>query len=218
MRDCFSVAPRVRTRLLATRCRAPGEPDDSRIATQPLHGEPGIPIASGREFGLHDSYVHRHPIRWPALRWDNRNPKRNRRTDVGDEICSLRNFGSASVAKERVQAQLPSFAALERDPQRSTLAINASSEKPFADTLTSILSPQPGRGGGALSAVGFSSSHEPGAHLSQANNEAAPLAQYNWTLPQVPYQGRISTRVRPVEPSWTLNPLSQPVRGTSCFP
>ena len=134
VRDCFSVAPRVRTRLLATRCRAPGEPDDSRIATQPLHGEPGIPIASGREFGLHDSYVHRHPIRWPALRWDNRNPKRNRRTDVGDEICSLRNFGSASVAKERVQAQLPSFAALERDPQRSTLAINASSEKPFADT------------------------------------------------------------------------------------
>jgi len=151
VRDCFSVAPRVRTRLLATRCRAPGEPDDSRIATQPLHGEPGIPIASGREFRLHDSYVHRHPIRWPALRWDNRNPKRNRRTDVGDEICSLRNFGSVSVAKERVQAQLPSFAALERDPQRSTLAINASSEKPFADTPH--LNPLPATGARRRSAT-----------------------------------------------------------------
>jgi len=147
VRDCFSVAPRVRTRLLATRCRAPGEPDDSRIATQPLHGEPGIPIASGREFRLHDSYVHRHPIRWPALRWDNRIPKRNRRTDVGDEICSLRNFGSVSVAKERVQAQLPSFAALERDPQRSTLAI----EKPFADTPH--LNPLPATGARRRSAT-----------------------------------------------------------------
>src|SRR6266508_6331546 len=79
VRVCFVVALQVRTRLLATRCRALGEPDGSRIATQRLHGELGIPIASDREFALHDRYVHRHPIRSPALRWDNRNPRRSLR-------------------------------------------------------------------------------------------------------------------------------------------
>ncbi len=131
----------MRTRSLATRYRAPGEPDDSRIATQRLHGEPGIVIACDREFGLHGSYVRHRPIRWPALRSHNRNPKRNRGTDVGGEICSLRTFGSVNVAKERVQAQSPSFAAIERDPQRLVLTINACSEKPY--THTPHLNPLP---------------------------------------------------------------------------
>jgi len=133
VRDCFSVAPRVRTRLPATRYRAPDEPGDSRIATQRLHGEPGIVIACDREFGLHGSYVRRRPIRRPALRSHNRNPERNPRTDVDAEICSLRTFGSVNVAKEHVQAQSPSFAAIERDPQRLILTIKASFEKSFID-------------------------------------------------------------------------------------
>src|SRR5438128_7307014 len=116
VRDCFSVVPRVRTRLLSTRYRVLGEPDDSRIATQQLHGEPGILTAFDREFGLHDNYVLRHLIRWPALRSDNRNPKHNPQTDVGGEICSLRNFDSLGVAKEYAQVQWPLFAAIERDP------------------------------------------------------------------------------------------------------
>ena len=78
VRVCFAVAPRARARLLAIRCRAPGEPGDSKISTQRLHGDPGIPIAFGREFDLHGSYVHRRPVQWPALRWDSRNPRRNR--------------------------------------------------------------------------------------------------------------------------------------------
>ena len=150
VRDCFSVAPRVRTRLLATRCRALDEPDDSRIATQQVHGGPGIPTAFDREFGLHGSYARRRPTRWLALRSDNRNPRRNHRTDVGGEICSPRNFGSVSVAKEYVRAQSPSFAAIKRDPRRLILTVNASSEKGFRMPLTSILSPLAGRGGGAL--------------------------------------------------------------------
>jgi hypothetical protein len=134
VRDCFSVAPRVRTKLPATHCRALGEPDDSRIATQQVHGGPGILTACDREFGLHDNYVHRRLIRSPALRRDNRNPRRNLRTDAAGEICSLRNFGSVSVAKEYVQAQSPSFAVIEPDPQRLVLTINLSSEKPFTNT------------------------------------------------------------------------------------
>jgi hypothetical protein len=133
VRDCFSVSPQVRTKLLATRCRALGEPDDSRIAKQRLHGGLGIPTAFDREFGLHDSYARRRPTRWLALRWDNRNPRRNLRTDAAGEICSLRNFGSVSVAKEYVQAASPSFAAIERDPRGLILTVNVSSEKGFVD-------------------------------------------------------------------------------------
>jgi hypothetical protein len=57
VRDFFSVVPRVLTRWLAARCRVLGEPDDSRTATQEVHGEPEIPTAVDRAFGLHDSYV-----------------------------------------------------------------------------------------------------------------------------------------------------------------
>jgi len=133
VRDCFSVAPQVSTRLVATRCRVLGEPADSRIAAQRLHGEPEIGTACDREFGPHGSYARRRPTQWRALRLDNRNPRRNRRTDVGGEICSPRNFGSLSVAKEYAQAQWPSFAAIERDPRRSILTVSVSFEKGFVD-------------------------------------------------------------------------------------
>jgi hypothetical protein len=148
VRVCLAVALPARARVLATRCQALVESDDSRIATQQLHGAPEIPSAFDRDFGPQRSYVLRRPIRSPALRSDNRNPKRNHRMGVGVEICTRQNFGSASIAKESVQAQSTSFAAIERDPQRFILTSDTSSEKPFADTpLTSILSPQAGRGG-----------------------------------------------------------------------
>ena len=149
VRDCLTAVGLVQARLLATRCRVLGEPDDSRIATRRLHAEPGNLTVFDREVGLPDSYVRRRPIRQPALRWDNRNPGRNRRTDVGGEICSPRNFGSVSAARESVQAQSPSFATIERDSQRFILTMNAFSEKSFRMPLTSILSPQAGRGGHA---------------------------------------------------------------------
>jgi hypothetical protein len=133
VRDCFAVARRVRTRLLATRYQALDEPGDSRIAKRGLHGGQGILIAFDRAFGLHGSYARRRPTRWQALRLDNRNPTRNPRTDVGGEICSPRNFGSLSVAKEYAQAQSPSFAAIERDPRRLIVTVNVSSEKGFVD-------------------------------------------------------------------------------------
>lgn len=150
VRDCLSVPPRVRTRLPATRCRALRELDDSRIATQRLLAEPGILTAFDREFGPQDSYARHRPTRWRVLRSDNRNPKRNCRTDVGGEICIQRNFGSLGVAKEHVQAQSPSSVAIERDPRGLILTLNVSSEKGLWMPLTSILSPLAGRGGVAF--------------------------------------------------------------------
>ena len=142
VRDRPALDPPVRTRLPATRCRALGEPGDSKIAAQRHHGGSGISTALDREFGLHDSYVLHRLIRWRALHSDNRNPKRKRRRDVGGEICSLQNFGSVSVAKECVQAQSASFAAIERDAQRFILTINASSQKPFCTRPSPQSSPR----------------------------------------------------------------------------
>ena len=70
--------------------------------------------------------------------------------DVGGEIYILRNFGSVSVAKEYVPAQLLSFAAIERDAQRLILDYYRIFRKLFGIPLTSILSSQAGRGGVAL--------------------------------------------------------------------
>ena len=64
--------------------------------------------------------------------------------DVGGEICILRNSGFVSVAKEYVPAQLPSFAAIERDPRRLILTVNVSSEKWFVGAPH--LNPLPGGG------------------------------------------------------------------------
>jgi hypothetical protein len=63
VRDCLTAVVLMQTRLIATRCRALGEPDDSKIATQRFHAEPGILTVFDREFVLHGSYVRRRPIR-----------------------------------------------------------------------------------------------------------------------------------------------------------
>ena len=154
VRACSSLAPRAQTRLPATHCRALVEPDDSRIAIQRFRDTPEILTAFDREFDLPDSYVRRRPVLWPVLRPDNRNPRCNRRTDVGGEICSPRNFGSVSVAKEYVQAQWPSCEAIECDPQQSILINTVSSESGLRPPLASILSPHAGRGGQQPSAFG----------------------------------------------------------------
>ena len=128
--------------IAATRYRALDEPDDSRIAIQRLHGGLGILTAFDREFGLLGSYARRRPTRRLALRSDNRNPRRNHRTDVAGEICSPRNFGSVGVAKEYVQAQSLSFAVIERDPRRSIVIVNASSEKGLMEASSPQSSPR----------------------------------------------------------------------------
>jgi hypothetical protein len=48
---------------LATRSRALGEPDDSKIAIQQVHGGPGILTAVDREFCPQGSYARCRPTR-----------------------------------------------------------------------------------------------------------------------------------------------------------
>jgi hypothetical protein len=50
--------------------------------------------------------------------------------DVAGEICSLKNFGSVSAAKESAPLQLPFSEAGERGSRRIILVTNGISEKP----------------------------------------------------------------------------------------
>jgi hypothetical protein len=129
VRVSTSIAPAAQTRLLARRCRVPGEPDDSRTAAQRFPCEPEIPTEFDLEFVRHDSYGHHRPIRSRALRSDNRNPGCNGRMDADSEICSLQNFGSANAAKECAQCRFPSCVTNEHDSRRIILVTNAIFEK-----------------------------------------------------------------------------------------
>ena len=148
MRDWGEHRSCSATRSLSRRCRVPGEPDDSKIAAQRSLCEPGSPSALDREFAQNDSYARHRPIRSRALRSGNRNPGCSSPTNADGEICSPQNFGSANAAKECAHCQLPSFATNERDSRRIILVTNAIFEKQdYIFPLTSILSPQAGRGG-----------------------------------------------------------------------
>ena len=63
VRDCSSVVPLGRTKLLVIRFRTLVEPDGSRIAIQRFHDMPDVLTSFDREFDLPDSYVRYHPIR-----------------------------------------------------------------------------------------------------------------------------------------------------------
>ena len=110
--------------------------------------EPGIPTAFDREFVRCDSYARHRPIRSRASQPGNKNQVRNSPKDAVGETCSLQNFGCANAAKECAPVQLPSSATVERGSRRIMLMTHATSEKPDQRSLTSVLSPQAGRGEG----------------------------------------------------------------------
>ena len=121
MRVSTSTAAAAQTRLLARRCRVPGELDDSKTAAQRSLCEPEILTAFGREFVRRDSYAHCHPIRSRALRSDNRNPGCSSPMDADGEVCSLQNFGSANDASKCAQCRLLSCVTNEHDSRRIIL-------------------------------------------------------------------------------------------------
>jgi hypothetical protein len=90
-------------------------------------------------------YAHLHLTRSQALQPGNRNPVRNNQMDAGDKTCSSRNFGSANGAKESAQRRWPSFAKSRRGSQQYSNH-HPVFEKRGRHPLTSILSPQAGRG------------------------------------------------------------------------
>jgi len=77
---------------------------------------------------------------------ENRNLGCSNPPDADGEICSLQNSASADVAKEFAQVRLLSFATSERGSRRLTLIAKTTSEKADESPLTSVLSPQAGRG------------------------------------------------------------------------
>jgi hypothetical protein len=74
------------------------------------------------------------------------------RTDAGAEICNPQNFGSVNVAKERVQGRLLFCEVIERGSHGIDFISRVINWKHDVEggcigPLTSILSPQAGRGG-----------------------------------------------------------------------
>jgi hypothetical protein len=86
-------------------------------------------------------------IRLPALPPENRNRVCSSQADSDGEICIPQNFDSGDAARECAQCRLPFFATCERGSRNVTLAAKTDSEKADEGPLTSILSPQAGRGG-----------------------------------------------------------------------
>jgi len=147
VRDCFAVAPRVRTRLLATRYRALGESDvpesqhDNSMASQKFRARSvanlACTVVMSSAVQLDSQLcVRAIEIQDVIVEWM-----------LAAKFMPPQNFDSVSVAKEYVRAQSPSFAAIERDPSVHFNSSTRLAKRRFRTPLTSILSPQAGRGG-----------------------------------------------------------------------
>jgi len=146
VRDLGRFALRAQTILLAAHCRVLRELDDSKIGRLQFLCSRGTSLAFDLASAHHGSYVRRHPVRSRASQSDSRNRVCKDQSGVADGIYSPRSCGSADVAKEFAQVRLPSFATRERDSRRLTLLAKSTSEKADENPLTSILSPEAGRG------------------------------------------------------------------------
>jgi hypothetical protein len=160
VRDCFCGVPPKQAKLLAERCRVLCESGDSKIAVRQFRGAQGTRHGHDRALDWFCNCVRRHLARSPTSRQGNRNRVRKNRADAGGETCNLRSSGSADVAKECTRIQLRSFEANERGAQRTQFRSNSFSQggnllvSPSHQPLTSILSPQPGRGGQLVASLG----------------------------------------------------------------
>jgi len=153
VRDCSQRVSLALTKLLAEHCRVLRELDDSKIGVLQFLGARKTHLASDHAVDRYDSCVRRDRVQWSALQRNNRNRVCMDPTRAVAGICILRNFGSADFAKERAPSWSGGCADNERGLQEANSArVMGSREEKLSSVrrlqpLTSILSPQPGRGG-----------------------------------------------------------------------
>jgi len=145
VRDWASTAPAAQTRSLSRRCRVPGESDDSKIAVQGFLCGPGIPTALDREFAQNDNYV-------PTVQFDR---DLCGRTVEIQNVAIQRMLTAKFVAcKVSVPQMTPKYTLrIGCFLSQQTSAIHeglsyspAQFRKVDQSPLTSVLSPQAGRG------------------------------------------------------------------------
>jgi hypothetical protein len=148
VRDCSRNVFPVRTKSPEPRYRVPPESDDSKSERQlfPV-GPETVPVLNRVSRGI-DSHGLSHPIRWQALRRDNRNPVRKDRSGAVAGICNLRSFSFEADATKFVRNPWHVCAGDRRESfgRFFTHPVSCKKEK-IRLPLTSILSPQAGRGG-----------------------------------------------------------------------
>jgi hypothetical protein len=129
------------------RCRVLPGLDDSRIESRQFLVWPEIPLACGHAFREDDSRGLNRQVRWQVSGPDNRNPRCKDRWDAAAEICSVRSFDFEDDAREYVRNRSPFSGGNGRESLGECLAMPISQVKRNRPPLTSILSPQRGRGG-----------------------------------------------------------------------
>jgi hypothetical protein len=147
VRDCSRRVFQALTKLPGERYRVLPGPDDSKSERRQCLVSPKIPLVPGRVFCEGDNHGLNHPVRQQASRPDNRNPGCKRRWDAVVEICTVRSFDSADDAREYVRSRSRFCGGNGRESLAGDLVVGIACEKTKREPLTSILSPQPGRGG-----------------------------------------------------------------------
>jgi hypothetical protein len=152
MRDCLGNAPRAPTRSPAKHHRVLHGFGDSRNATLRSLFWLGTLHEVGRGLDPRSSCVRLHQARRPVLPPDNRNPRCTAQSGVDGEICIPRKYGCADGAKEFARHPLPFSEESWHDSQQIYLSeLLHFREAKFTtrgnrSPLTSVLSPQAGRG------------------------------------------------------------------------
>jgi hypothetical protein len=137
----------TQTRLLSRRCLVCTKLDGSRTATQSLPGRQARSTDFCRAFGLTGSCARHHPVRSPALPPNNRNPVRSSQAMLTSKFVSHK-ISISEMPPQNAFSVSCSFwqhasAVHERPLYLRTLNLKTRTKNP----LTSILSPQAGRGG-----------------------------------------------------------------------
>ena len=155
VRDRRDNALRARARSLEGHCPALPKLDDSKIESREFLLWREIPLVHDHAFHEVGTRVLNRPTRWRVWRQDNRNRVCKDRWDAVAGIYNRRNFGSVDGARGFARIPSPFCEADELGSQKDHLPSNvrAREAKLFESgrcyPLTSILSPQPGRGGSA---------------------------------------------------------------------
>lgn len=147
VRDCSPCVFQAPTRCSAGRCPVLLGSGDSKIERRQFPGWREIFLERDRVSPENDSRDLSHPVRSQVLRRDNRNRACRGEWDVGAGICSPRSYDFAGGAREYVHIR----SCVSGDSGRVTfgnlLGLCRSGARKFPVPLTSILSPQRGRGG-----------------------------------------------------------------------
>jgi hypothetical protein len=147
VRDCSESVPQALTKLPPERYRVLPEFDDSKNAPQRCLVRPETPLVRDRVFRAGSSHDLNHRARLRVLWPDNKNPECKDRWDAAAGICNGQTFDFEDGAKECVRSPSRFCGDSGGGTLSECLANAVLLRRRIKIPLTSILSPESGRGG-----------------------------------------------------------------------